>query len=353
MDPINAYGYRFVKADSPLERAEFVIDALEPGEVVVKVAGCGLCHTDLGFIYGGVRTKTPLPLILGHEISGEVVASGGEFDAMVGKSVIVPSTLPCGECELCKGGRSNICRAQLMPGNDFDGGFASHIKVPARFLCVLPDDLGQYEVGELSVVADAVTTPYMSLQRSNLQEGDLAIVIGVGGLGTYMVQLARMVGATVMAIDIDDEKLNNVADQGASYTINCKEMSPRDLKKHVRGLVKEHKLPPFRWKVFETSGTGAGQMTAFSLFSFAGTIGIVGFTMDKVTIRLSNVMAFDGDIFGNWGCKAEYYPQVVDAVLSGKVNVKTNIEKRPLDTINETLEQVHAQPLLKRVIFVP
>jgi 6-hydroxycyclohex-1-ene-1-carbonyl-CoA dehydrogenase len=319
----------------------------------VAVAGCGLCHTDLGFIAGKVGTNSELPLILGHEISGTVVASGSDYEALNGKNVLIPAVLPCGECALCKNGRSNVCRSQKMPGNDFNGGFASHITVPGRFLCELPDTIGRYNLSQLSVIADAVTTPYQSVVRSNLQQGDLAIVIGVGGIGIYMAQLAKDVGATVIAIDIDDAKLERVKQFGADYIINSKEQSEKDIKKSVRALVKENGLPKLQWKVYETSGSAAGQMVAFSLLSFAGTVAIVGFTMEKVTIRLSNAMAFDADLFGNWGCKPEYYPAVVEKVLKEEINILDNIEEHSLDEMNEIIPLAMAHKLEKRVIFKP
>jgi len=326
MEPMNAYGYYLTGVGEPLEKKEFTAREPETDEAIVKVAGCGLCHTDLGFISGKVNTNSDLPLILGHEISGTVVASGSTYEQLVGKTVIIPSVLPCGECDLCKSGRSNVCRRQRMPGNDFNGGFASHITVPARYLCEVPDDIGNYNLSQLSVIADAVTTPYQSLVRSNLQGGDLAIVIGVGGIGVHMAQLAKDAGAVVIAIDIDDGKLERVKQFGADYTINSKELSEKEIKNSVRTLVKENGLPKYQWKVFETSGSAAGQMAAFSLLSFAGTVAIVGFTMEKVTVRLSNAMAFDADLFGNWGCKPEYYPAVLDKVLKEEINLLDNIE---------------------------
>ena len=353
MEPIDAHGYYFTEVGSPLDRRSFTITKVEGDQVVVKVAGCGLCHTDLGFISGKVKTNAELPLILGHEISGEVVAAGAAFDNLVGRLVIIPAVLPCGECELCKGGRSNICRHQKMPGNDFNGGFASHITVPGRFLCRLPEDLGEFKVAQLSVIADAVTTPYQSLLRSNLKKGDLAVVIGVGGIGIYMAQLAKDAGATVIAIDIDEAKLAKAKELGVDFTVNSKGLSERDVRDRVRGLAKENKLQRYQWKVFETSGSAEGQTAAFSLLTFAGTLGVIGFTMDKVSVRLSNIMAFDADVFGNWGCKPENYPAVVDKVLKGDINVLDNIEERPLDSINDTLPLAFDHKLAKRVVFLP
>ena len=129
-------GYRWMMngVNEPLTRQEFTA-VPEAGEVVVEVAGCGVCHTDLGFFYDGVRTNSALPLTLGHEISGRVVAAGAGADSWLNKAVIIPAVMPCGECDLCKRGKGTICRSQKMPGNDIQGGFASHIVGPARDLC--------------------------------------------------------------------------------------------------------------------------------------------------------------------------------------------------------------------------
>jgi len=352
MDPIKAYGYSLESQNEPLVRRDFVIETVAPDDVVLEVAGCGLCHTDISFYTGPVRPNL-MPVILGHEISGTVVAAGDNYRRLVGKDVVVPAVLPCGECDLCKSDRGNICRSQKMPGNDFDGGFASHFVTPARFLCELPRDLGPLELHELSVIADAVTTPYQALQRAHVVKGDLAIVVGTGGIGTYMVQHAKNAGARVIAVDVDEAKLENASRMGAEFTLNARGLSEGDVKKAVRALVKEHGLPALRWRVFETSGTAAGQATAFALLSFAGTLGLVGFTMDTVTVRLSNAMAFDADMFGNWACRPEYYPDVVKDALEERINLRDNVEALPLDSINDVIPLALSHKLDKRVVFTP
>ena len=129
---INAYRWQMTQPGAPFDRVAFMA---EPGiaEVVVAIAGCGVCHTDLGYYYDGVRTNSKLPLTLGHEISGHVVGAGAQAQGWLAKAVIVPAVLPCGECDLCQRGLEPICRSQKMPGNDIQGGFASHIVVPGIF----------------------------------------------------------------------------------------------------------------------------------------------------------------------------------------------------------------------------
>ncbi len=145
-----------------------------PGEVVVEIAGCGVCHTDLGYYYDGVRTNHALPLCLGHEISGHVVAAGAGAEAWKGQAVIVPAVIPCGTCDACRRGKATICPNQKMPGNDIHGGFATHIVVPAHGLC--PVDEGRLkaaglDLADLSVVADAVTTPYQAVVQAGVAAG--------------------------------------------------------------------------------------------------------------------------------------------------------------------------------------
>ena len=353
LSTIRAYAYTCRTPGTPLERIEFGIPAPADRDVVVKIAGCGLCHTDLSFFTGQVVPRKPLPIVLGHEISGTIVAAGSSHRELMGQRVVVPAVLPCGECDICKRGRGNACRRQLMPGNDFDGGFASHIVVPGRYVCPLPEDTGTLQLSDFSVIADAVATPYQALQRSGLAPGDVAVVVGVGGIGVYMAQVARSAGGRVIAIDVDENKLENALRMGAEHAINVRGQSEGDVRKAVKTWVDAQKLPSWGWKVFETSGTAGGQLTAFSLLTYAGTLGIVGFTMDKTTVRLSNVMAFDADIFGNWGCVPEYYPAIVRDVIAGKINVRDNIEAHPLDSINDVIPLALEHRIERRVVFVP
>lgn len=322
-----------------------------PGEVLLEVAGCGLCHTDLSFLYGGVKTKKAPPLTLGHEIAGRVVAAGPGQEQLAGKSVVVPAVLPCGECELCRAGRGTACRKQVMPGNDLDGGFASHVLLPAR--CMVPVDPRGFELWELGVIADAVTTPYQATERAAVKAGDVVVVIGVGGIGTYGVQVSAARGATVIAVDIDAEKLSTMQRFGATAVVNATGLDARAIKDAVKGEAKRLKLPPHAWKVLEMSGTAAGQAAAYELLTFAGTVGFIGFTMEKVSVRLGNLMAFDATLFGNWGCLPELYPAAIELVLAGKVQIRPFSKRFPLDEINQVIASAHGHKLRERAVLVP
>lgn len=345
------YQWQMVELNVAFKLAEKKIPELKAGEALVKIAGCGVCHTDLSFWHQGVRTKHALPLTLGHEISGVVLEGPQEW---LGKKVIIPAVLPCGECELCKRGRSNICRNQLMPGNDFDGGFASHVIVPARYLCPVPEKvLGKYSLQQLCVIADAISTPYQVVKKSAIEKGDLAIVIGVGGVGIYGAQIAKIFGAKVIALDVSDEKLAIAKSNGIDATLNIKGLDHAAIKEKVKGLVKELQAPMVCWKIFEMSGTKAGQETAFNLLTFASTLSVVGFTMDKVEVRLSNLMAFDAMLIGTWGCKPELYPEVVELVANDQLKIGNFVEEFPMSKINEVFNNTLQHKYTRRSILVP
>ena len=351
--------WQMVEPKKPLQKVEAPLPSPGPGELRLRVVGCGVCHTDLGFYYDGVRTKSPLPLTLGHEISGRVEAAGPGAEKWLGKAVIVPAVMPCGSCDVCRRGFGNICGAQKMPGNDIQGGFASHIVVPAAQLCEVPlgangDPAGSSGVSlaELSVVADALTTPYQAIKESGLTELDTAIFVGIGGVGGFGVQIAKAMGALVLAVDVDPEKLEAIAPY-ADATFDAKALPFKDLRKAVSDLVKAKGRRRTEWKIFETSGTAAGQQTAFGLLTFGASLAVVGFTMNTVDIRLSNLMAFHATARGNWGCVPEHYPAALDLVLGGKVTLGPFVKTFPLDRINEVFEMVHGRKIRQRPVLVP
>jgi 6-hydroxycyclohex-1-ene-1-carbonyl-CoA dehydrogenase len=345
------HAYQMTARDKPFELTAFQAPELGEGDALVEVAGCGVCHTDLSFWHYGVPTRHELPLVLGHEISGIVVEGPSDLK---GKPVVIPAVLPCGECELCRGGRSNICQNQKMPGNDFHGGFAGHAVVPARFLSVVPESaLVNHSLAELSVIADAVSTPYQVIEKSELRAGEFCIVIGVGGIGIYGAQLAQIRGGKVLALDISQDKLDQLPGVGVTNSLNIKGLDIKETKKRVKAICEEMGASPFGWKIYEMSGTKAGQELAFALLGIAGTLSVVGFTLDKLEVRLSNLMAFDAKLIGTWGCKPELYADCMNLVADGKLKLKPFTETFPLSQINDIFQRTLEHQLLKRSVLVP
>lgn len=351
-----AHRWLMTTIGQPLTRTEFDTAAPPAGHVVVEVAGCGVCHTDLGYLYDGVRTNHELPLALGHEISGRVVAAGDDVAEWLDRAVLVPAVIPCGDCDACRRGHPTICPNQQMPGNDIHGGFATHVTVPARGLCPIDEArlaAAGLELADIAVVADAFTTPYQAVVQAEVTPGDLAVVIGAGGVGSDCVQVAAALGATVVAIDVDPGKLALVADHGAALTLNARDQDARALKKQIAAFAAQSGLRRTEWKIFECSGSAAGQETAWGLLVHGATLAVVGFTMDKVTVRLSNLMVLHARALGNWGCPPELYPAAVDLVLDGKVQLPPFVERHRLDDINEVLAASHAHRLTRRPVLVP
>ncbi|UCF84022.1 MAG: 6-hydroxycyclohex-1-ene-1-carbonyl-CoA dehydrogenase [Desulfobacteraceae bacterium] len=336
-----------------LEKKEIPVPELSPGEVLVEVAGCGVCHTDLGYFYDGVLTVSKPPLTLGHEISGTVVAGD---EAWVGKEVIIPAVMPCRKCILCKTGRGNRCLNQKMPGNSLGlyGGFSSHIPVPSIDLCEV-EDRGKIPLSHLAVVADAATTPYQAAKRADLQPGDNVVVIGItGGVGQYMGQTAKALGAkTVVGIARNKEKLERALNYGTDFCINSTDKDARTVSKEFRGYCKENGLPNTGWKIFEVTGAKAGQEIGLTLLGFTGKLIVVGYGLAKVEYAIGRLMAFDAEIIGTWGCLPEYYPIVLEMVLSGKINIEEFVETRAMSTIAETFAEAHKTPPMRRIVLTP
>ena len=337
-----------------LARVSLDVPALKPGEVLVEIAGCGICHTDLGYFYDGVPTVTKPPLTLGHEISGTVVAGESSW---VGKEVIVPAVMPCNNCAICASGRGNRCLAQKMPGNSMGiyGGFSSHIVVPAHDLCVVSDRKG-IPLSHMAVIADAVTSPYQAAIRGEIKPGDLCVIIGAtGGVGIYATQIARAMGAKeVIGIARNQAKLEKSLLYGATKVISSAGKDVKAVRDEFRAYCKEKGLPGnYGWKVFEWTGTGEGQAIALELLSFVGTLVIAGYGMQKAEYMFSRLMAFDADIKGTWGCLPKYYPEVLRMVLEGKIQIEPFVETRPMSQIQQAFAEVHKGGTEKRVVLTP
>ncbi len=338
-----------------LVKTSIDVPALKPGEALVKVAGCGVCHTDLGYFYDGVPTVSKPPLTLGHEISGVVVAGDAKW---VGKEVIVPAVMPDNNCPICAAGRNNRCLAQKMPGNSMGiyGGFSDYIPVPSADLCLV-EGRGNLPLEKLSVVADAVTSPYQAAMRANVKPGDNVIIVGVtGGLGVYATQVCAAMGAKeIVGIARNPEKLKRALEFGATHVIaSSSDKDTKAIKDEFKAYCNEKKIPSnYGWKIFEWTGTLNGQRIALELLSFVGVLVICGYGMQKNEYSLARLMAFDADILGSWGCLPKYYPDVLKMVLSGKIKIEPFVEIRPMSKIQSVFEEAHKSSLMQRIVLVP
>ena len=337
-----------------LAKTSIPVPELKPDEVLVEVAGCGVCHTDISYFYMGVPTVNKPPLTLGHEISGTVVAGN---DKLLGKEVIIPAVMPCNNCPICAAGRGNRCLAQKMPGNSMGiyGGFSSHIPVPSEDLCIV-ENKGEFPLSHLAVIADAVTSPYQGAMRAEIKPGDLVIIIGAtGGVGIYATQIARALGAKeVIGIARNPIKLEKTLQYGATKVISSAGKDVKAIRDEFRAYCKEKGLPAnYGWKILEWTGTGEGQSIALELLSFIGVLLIAGYGMQKNEYMMSRLMAFDADIRGTWGCLPKYYGPVLQMVLEKKIQIEPFVETRPMSQIQKAFEDAHKASLEKRIVLIP
>lgn len=346
---LHADAWVLEKAGQPLVRRTL---ALEPGDMdaVVEVEGCGLCHTDLGFADGSVSPRHALPLVLGHEISGKVVAA--KHAGLVGKKVLVPAVMSCGVCAFCRAGRGNACPMQTMPGNDANGGFATHVVVPAQSLVSLEGAPANLSTDAFGVVADAVSTAYQAVRRAWLDVDDVAFVIGAGGVGGFLAQIARALGARVIACDVDPVKLARLAALGIE-TVVVTGKDAKEVRRDLHARAKKLGAPSLAWRIFECSGTTSGQLLAYALLAQASTLVVVGYTREMINIRLSNVMAFDATVLGSWGCPRERYADVLDLVFQGSIALEPFIERAPMSSINAHLRALAEHRLERRLVLDP
>ncbi len=301
------------------------------GEIRVKVAGCGVCHTDLHYIDHGVPTFKKPPLILGHEPSGIVDAVGeGVTNFKEGDRVLLPAVLTCGVCPNCRVGRENICDTMVMFGNNIDGAYAEYVIAPAKDSFHLPEEI---PLEEGSIIADAISTPYHAVvNRGEVKAGYNVVVYGCGGVGINAVQMAAAVGASVIAIDIIPEKLEWAKKLGATATINPNEVERVD--KEVRKLTGGGADV-----AFEVIGNPATMQAAFSTLRKGGRLVVVGYTNKPVELSAAKIMYFEMEVVGSLGCRPVDYPRIIEMARLGKIKVEQLVTGRyPLDKINDAFD---------------
>lgn len=299
-----------------------------PGEIVVQVAACGVCHTDLHYIDHGTPTFKKPPLILGHETSGTVEEIGpGVTQWKKGDRVLLPAVLTCGTCELCRVGRENICLNMQMFGNHIDGGFAEFVKSPAKDAIAIPAKLPLVEV---SVVADAVSTPYHAVvNRAQVKPGEKVVVIGCGGVGINVVQFAIAAGAIVTAVDLDPKKMELAKSFGAQ------EGKPKGMD-----------------VAFECIGNPATIKIALDSVKRGGRTVIVGYSDKPAELNAAKTMFFEQEIRGSLGCRPVDYPKILEMAAAGRIQIEPLVTGRfPLAKIHDAFEALRKGAGLRNIVI--
>lgn len=319
----------------PLEVTEVETPAPELGEALVRVAGCGICHTDLHYLDHGVSTFKPPPLILGHEAAGVVESVGdGVAEAAPGDRVLIPAVLSCGRCAYCRAGRENLCERLVMLGNNVDGAYAEFVCVPADQIVSVPDSL---PLERACVIADAVSTPFHAVKnRGRVRPGDTVAVVGCGGVGLNVVQCARVAGGRVIAIDPSEDRRARALELGAELTLNPEEVDRLD--KHVRRLTGGGVDV-----AFEAVGRPETIRAALSVLRKGGRACVIGYSMEAVSLSAARLMYYELELVGSLGCGGGHYPEILALVEAGRLQLEPIVSGTlPLSEIEEGFARLRA-----------
>jgi len=332
----------FYGAGQPLKIEDVSTPEIGPEDALIKIAACGVCHTDLHYLEGVPTFKKP-PLILGHEASG-IVTKVGEKVTNVKENdrVLIPPVLTCGSCYNCRIGRENLCRNIVMIGNSIDGAYAEYTKIPAKDLIKLPTEI---PLEEASIISDAMSTPFHALKnRANLRPGDSVVIYGVGGVGLNAVQIATALGAFVIAVDKVEEKLQHARKLGASETINVDVENPVKAVRRITGGGADVAV--------EAIGIPEVMRMAYNSVRWGGRVVIVGYSHKDLTISAARLMFREIEVYGSLGCRIVDFPPLIDMVRRGKLELLVS-NKMPLDQINEALEMLKKGKIKTRAIVIP
>jgi 6-hydroxycyclohex-1-ene-1-carbonyl-CoA dehydrogenase len=329
--------------NQPLKIEEVPTPSPGAGQLLVKTAACGVCHTDLHYIDHGVPTFKKPPLILGHEPSGTVAALGeGAEGFKEGDRVLLPAVVSCGNCAACRTGRENICDTMIMFGNNIDGAYAEYLLAPAKDTFHLPEEI---PLEEGAIIADAVSTPYHAVvNRANVKPGDSVVVLGCGGVGINLVQVAAAVGGSVIAVDISEEKLKWAKKLGADVTINPKEDEkwPKAVRKMTGGGADI---------AIEAIGNPTTIETAFNTLRTGGRLVVLGFTDKNISLNAGKIMYREMEIVGTLGCRVVDYPKLIELCRLGKIKIKELVTARfPLEEINDAFDLLRKGEGLRSII---
>jgi len=327
------------KFGSPLTVDEVPRPALMPGQVLVKVEACGLCHTDIHAAHGDWPVKPSPPFIPGHEGVGPIVELGpGVTEVAVGERVAMPWLgYACGSCEYCGSGRETLCLAQKNMGYSFDGGFSEYAAAYARYVVKVPAGVDPFDAAPLTC---AGVTTYKAVKVAGTRSSDLVAVFGVGGLGHLAIQYAAIAGGRVIAVDIYDEKLELARELGAEFTVNASKEDPVEAIQRLGGADQAIALAVSP-RAFEQ---------AYGSLRRGGTLVFVALPADnEVTLPIFetvlNGITIKGSIVGTRGDLREVFE------LHGAGRTKVIRETRPLETVNESIADVEAGRVAARIVF--
>lgn len=310
----------------------------EPGpeEVLVRVAACGICLSDVHLIDGSLPTMLPR-VIPGHESAGVIEAAGDRVPEQwaPGRRVLLAGGKPCGTCQGCVAGAGpEDCMAFLVMGFGYDGAWAEHVVVPWQVLVEVPESI---PLEQAAILADAVATPYAGLvDRAALLPGEAVGLWGIGGLGVHAVQIAAMVGAApIIAFDPSPAARERALTFGADHALDP--MAP-DVVQACWQLTGGRGLNV----ALDLFGANAVLAQADACLARSGRLVIVGLSPEPIELGPSALFGvMSHSLLGHLGYRKEHLLQLVRLVAGGRLDVSRSIsELMPLDEVGRGVEQL-------------
>ena len=289
-----------------------------PGEVLVKVAFCGICHSDLSLINGTFPAQVPV-VTQGHEASGTIAALGPDVTGWAeGDRVVVAAGRPCLVCANCRRGDvANCLQTQLM-AFAYDGAWAEYTVAQAVGLTRVPDNV---PLEQAAILADAVSTPFGAVVRTGkVGIGESVGVLGVGGVGTHIVQLARLVGAVpVIAVDIKPAVLDRALELGADYAFDSRD---ERLKDKIAEITGGRKLDV----AFDAVGLKATFEQALDCVTVGGRLVAVGMSAESPTVGPTSMFGLtQKQVLGHLGYQNVDIETLATLVSRGRLDVSRSI----------------------------
>lgn len=331
-----------LKAAKEMAVEEVPVPAPGEGEVLIKVAANGLCHTDLTYYEGHVKVE--YPLILGHEAAGEVVEPGpGCANLAVGDAVLLPPVYGCGQCDFCRRGEDNLCPKSIMLGGARDGAYAQYIVMPEKFAFKMKPGL---DLKRVCVAADAVSTTYFALkERVSIEKGDNVAVFGAGGLGLAALAVAKALGADKLyAVDVKEGALELASKLGAE-AINAagQEKIYKSLKKMSGDSIRV---------ALDCVGMGGTIAEAFQTVRKGGEVAVIGFTLETTQLKAGAFMGMQKRIGGSWGCPTRLFPEVIGLLDNEKIPLDVLVSRiYSLDEIQTAFDDLHSGKITGRAVI--
>lgn len=323
----------------PLTIVERDIPEPGPGQVLVRIEACGLCHTDIHAANGDWPFKPTLPFVPGHEGIGLVEKLGeGVTNRAIGDRVAIAWLgYACGECRYCIDGRETLCEIQRDSGYSIDGAFADYAVASAKYVVSVPDGLSALDAAPLSC---AGLTTYKALKTARITPTENVAIFGIGGLGHLAVQYARIMGGTVIAVDIEDEKLRLATELGADRTINALAIDPVDAIQNLGGADVALVLAAST-KVFEQ---------AFASLRRGGRLICVAMPAEEtMNIPIFDTVVKGISIIGSIVGTRQDLAEVFALQAAGKTQVIA--EGRKIDDVNDAMAEVLAGKVPARLVF--